>query len=241
MIRFRPIFLFVIICFAHIKAQEKEWETQAELSYVQTSGNSTSQTASAKLDFNGNISKNRYLLRAMFLTARDEGKEKASKLTGLLRYERVFSGRIFGFMEMGYLRDRFAGYEHRLSAGPGIGIDIIHTKKHILKSLLSGMYTFESYTVELLETDHFTTVKTALNYEWNIRENTTLKTGVDYSTSLENQDKYYFNGESSLSVGISSRISIGVSYLVNYQNLVPSPEIKSTDTSFLTSIILSLS
>ena len=231
----------IILGFLNVQAQDNPWAIKSELSYVRTTGNSSSETASIKLDVNRNGEKNRYIFQTMFLTASSDDKKTANKLMSEFRYERVFSGRIFGFMDAVYLRDTFAGYEHRFSLGPGVGIDMLNNEKHVLKSLLSGHYAHEDYTVDSLGTKGFATIKVALNHEWKITDNTTLKTGADYAMSMENKEQYYFNGETSLSVGISSRISIGLSYLINYRNLVPSPDIKSTDTSFLASIILNLS
>lgn len=238
----RIILVFSFIFFVHlsIHAQEKTWERRAELSYVQTTGNSRSETASVKLDINGKGEKNRAFMRVLYLLMRDEGQQKANKLSSGIRYERIFTGRLFGFIDTGYLRDKFAGFEHRISVGPGIGYDIITSEKHVLKSLVSGMFFYEKYAINGKNTDHFATVKLALNYGLNIKENVSFKTNGNYSVSLKDREKYYINVESSLSVGINSRLSLGISHLVNYQNLVPAPHIQSTDTSFLTSLIVNL-
>ena len=39
---------------------------------------------------------------------------------------------------------------------------------------------------------------------------------------------------------ISSKLSIGMSYLVKIQNVVPRPEIETTDTAFMSSLIINL-
>jgi putative salt-induced outer membrane protein len=238
----RVVLVIMFMLFVHlsIHAQEKTWERRAELSYVQTTGNSRSETASFKLDVNGKGEKNRAFMRLLYLLMRDEGQQKANKFSSGIRYERVFTGRLFGFIDTGYLRDRFAGFEHRVSAGPGIGYDMMTGEKQVLKSLVSGMYVYEKYAVNDHNSDRFATLKMALNYGWNIKENVSFKTNGNYSVSLKDHEKYYINVESSLSVGINSRFSIGISYLVNYQNLVPAPHIRSTDTSFLTSLIVNL-
>ena len=240
MSRIRLVLSLILFVPLGIQAQEKTWERRAEFSYVQTTGNSRSETASFKLDVNGKGEKNRVFMRLLYLLMRDEGQQKANKLSSGIRYERIFTGRLFGFIDTGYLRDRFAGFEHRMSAGSGIGYDVMTGGRHVLKSLVSGMYVYENYAISNHDTDRFATLKLALNYGWNIKENVSFHANGNYSVSLKDREKYYINAESSLSVGINSRLSLGISYLVNYQNLVPAPNIRSTDTSFLTSLIVSL-
>ena len=53
-------------------------------------------------------------------------------------------------------------------------------------------------------------------------------------------EKYYIDVETALEVASSDQLSIGLRYLVNYQNQVPALGIKKTDTAFLTSLIVNL-
>lgn len=233
------IFLGIIVC-STLNAQENEWTTRMELSYVSTSGNTSTQTLSGKLDMEGLKGKTRFFLKSACLASKNEEKEVANKWTSEIRVERIFSGRFFGFIGLNYLRDRFAGFKYRLNIGPGLGIDIVKYEKHMLKCLVSSTYYWETYSVESVESDQFISAKFGLNYEWIIRQNVSYKASCNYAMSLENSSKYYLFGETSLSVSISDNLAIGISYLVNFQNLVPDPEIGKTDTSFLTSFIITL-
>ena len=232
--------LFVALFLSQVFAGEKKIATRFELSYAQTSGNTKTENISGNLNVQGSFQKNKVIARSGYLMAKNNQTESANKFNVEIRYERIFTTRIFGFIESAYLRDRFSGYEYRFSTGPGLGFVIIQKEKHELKALLSGRYDFEKGSVGAAEAESYTSAKLAGEYAGKIKEHVTLKGKVNYLTSVEEMEKYYINAEAALEVAMSDQLSIGLRYLVNYQNQVPAPEIKKTDTAFLTSIIVNL-
>lgn len=219
-------------------AQEQVWTPKAELSYVSTSGNTRTQTFSGKLELKGEMGADRFLLSLGYLNARDDGVDKASRLNADLRYEHVFAGRLFGFLGAGYLRDRFAGFEHRISAGPGLGLDILKEDLHTLKGSISSEYVHESSFPSDAGESEFATASLGVEYGWKIRENVTYSLDIRSMHSLKDSEKYYIEAKTSLSVAMNATISIGISYSVNYQNSPAAPDIERADTSFLTSLIV---
>jgi putative salt-induced outer membrane protein len=232
--------LFVILFFSHSFASEKKITTRFELSYARTSGNTKTENISANYNLEGLFEKNKVIARCGLIMARNDQTESANKFNAEIRYERTFTGRLFGFIESIYLRDRFSGYEYRFSTGPGLGFVVIQKEKHELKALLSGLYDFEKGSVGTSESSSYASAKLACEYAGKIKEHVILKGKADYLTSVDETEKYYINAETSLEVAMSSHISIGLRYLVSYQNQVPAPEIKKIDTTFLTSLIFNL-
>ncbi len=236
-----PISLFyILILVPCLFAQDKTRETHLELGYVSTSGNTDTQTLSGKVDIKLRGEKNRLFVQSTYLRSENDGEEDANRFTAGIRAERVFSGRLFGFIGLDYLIDRFAGYRHRLSVGPGLGFDILKSEIHKLKGLISGNYVVEDYSVEGVESDGYGSVKGSMNYEWVVRTNVLFKTQISSSVSLENSEKYFLFGEAAVEVAISNRLSLGVGYRINYQSIVPGPDIEKTDMSFMTSLIVNL-
>ncbi|GBE36028.1 hypothetical protein BMS3Bbin07_00165 [bacterium BMS3Bbin07] len=82
------------------------------------------------------------------------------------------------------------------------------------------------------------TGKVTLKYEWEILENLKFKEKLDYSVSFKNTDNFFIDSATSVEAKINRALSLGLSYVVKYQNLLPSPEIKHTDTTFLTTLII---
>jgi putative salt-induced outer membrane protein len=236
----RLCLLFVASILGQGFGGEGKTAARVELSYAQTSGNTKTENISVNFNVEGQFQKNKCIARGGYLMAKTNQTESADKFNAEIRYERVFTSRVFGFIESTYLRDRFSGYEYRFSTGPGLGFVVIQKEKHKLNTLLSGRYDFEKGSMGASETSSYTSVKLAGEYIGKIKEHVTLKGKADYLTSVEDMGKYYIDAETALEIALSDRLSIGLRYLVNYQNQVPALGIKKTDTAFLTSLIVNL-
>ncbi|MBN1781936.1 DUF481 domain-containing protein [bacterium] len=223
-----------------LSGEEKTGKTDLGLSYVATSGNTSTETFSGKLSMERECVSVRCLFRGSMLQTRDNDEEKANKLELGTRGEKVVTAGLFVFLEFTYTRDRFSGYTYRASVGPGLGYDIISNEKHQFKSLVSSMLYKDKYAVGDTDEETYGTVKTALNYMWQIQPNMKLESNSHYLVSVKDTEKSFFLWDAAVNVAINSRFSIGVSYQVNVQNQVPAPEIKKTDTSFMTSLLVHL-
>ncbi len=213
-------------------------KTRTELSFVETSGNTDTQTFSVKLEAKKEGIRNRYFLTAKALYAKENGRETSNQSSIDGRWERVLTERLFGLLTSGFSMDKFSGYEYRLYGGPGLGYDLIKTDHHVLQSLLSLIYSYDEFSVGDISSDSYLTGKVTLKYEWEILENLKLKEKLDYSVSFKDTDNFFLNSATSVEAKINRALSLGLSYVVKYQNLLPSPEIKHIDTTFLTTLII---
>jgi putative salt-induced outer membrane protein len=224
------------------KAQEIEgnapWKTHIEVSYVSTSGNTETETLSGKLEVKKEGPKNRYIARSNVLYARNNNEDTSNKGALEARWERTINKRLFGFLTSKYSRDKFSGYKYRISAGPGIGYDIIRTDKHFLKGLVSVLYNHDRYSEGFDKSDDYSAGTTGINYEWKILENLKFKENADYLVSFDDTDKYFINSETALEVKINNYLSLGLSYVIAYQNYLPKAGAEHVDTTFMTSLII---
>ena len=227
-----------------VQAEERKdqaaWKTRIELSYVTTSGNTDAETLSGKLDAKKEEETNRYFLRGSALRAEDRGDETANKWLLDGRWERALKKKLFGFLTASYLKDKFSGYDYRVGSGPGFGYDLIKTKEHHLKGMISALYCYDKFTEGEKSSDSYIAGKAAVNYEWHILENLKFKENADYLVSFEDTDRYFINSETALEVKVNGNVSLGVSYSIAYQNKPPFPDIEQTDKVFLTSLIVDL-
>ena len=233
------LFLAAFIIYAGTD-DESGWKTNLGLSYVATSGNTQTQTLSGKLGSEGEISSVRCVIKGSYLLTKDDKTEKANKLDANVRGEKIIMAGLFGFIEAGYLRDRYSGYTYRASVGPGLGYDIIQCEKQQLKGLASFMFYSDKYSVGTVDKESYGSFKAGFQYKWILQENVQFQWNADYLISLKEQDKYFLNTDTSLDVAINSRLAIGLSYQIRYQNQIPSMEVKKTDTAFMTSLIINL-
>ena len=230
------VFAVAALCGSAWSAEkEGPWKSHAELSYAQTNGNTDTKTFAGKLETSLDLSPNRYYLKAGGLYGEDEGDKTASRWLADGRYERAFTERFFGFLTASYLKDTFSGYDSRISAGPGVGYDIVKTEDHLLKGLLGVLYTWDNLTDGT--TDDYAAGKAAIDYAWQINKVLKFKQYADYLQSLEDSDIYFANSVTALEAKVASAVSLGLSFAVNYQHEPPN-DLKNTDTRFLTSLIV---
>lgn len=230
--------LFILIP-VFLDAEDEGWKTRIGLSYVNTSGNTETETFSGKLDLNGSGWGNRYIVGVSYLFAKTVDVESVNKFSSEARAERVLTGRLFAFLGASCLRDQYAGYNSRVSAGPGLGLDILKQEKQAFKGMLSSMFYFDDYAAANAASESYATGKAGLTYDWQIKEHVSLKALGDYLVSLEETDRYFVTGDISIQAGINSRIAVGLGYQINYQNAPPDPAaVKKTDTTFLSSVIV---
>ncbi|WP_456382863.1 DUF481 domain-containing protein [Persephonella sp.] len=232
-----PAVLFLSLFFVNSYGEEKkDWKIHGELSYVKTSGNSKTETFATRVEANWKKTVNRLIGKGSFLYGKTDGTENTNKLYLLGRWERLLTERLFGFLQGDYLKDKFSGYNYKTVWSAGLGYDILKTEHHTLKGLAALGYTFSDYKAGKNKT--YTTGTAELDYKWKIRENLTFKQMLNYQVNLESTSVYFLKSDSSLQVKINANFALGVGYRVFYQNKPPSPDIKKTDTTFLTSLII---
>lgn len=239
------ITLGILMSGAIVYAQEEEkkpedvtWKTRAEFSYVKTSGNSDTETMSGKLETKREEAVNRYYGKANVFRAEDNNNDTANKWLLDGRWERVLNDRLYGFLTANYLKDKFSGYKYRVGGGPGVGYEIVKTKDHTLKGSVAVLYYYDRYSTGPEKSDDYVAGKAAISYEWQIWDNLKFKEDADYLVSFEDTQKYFINSETALEVKIKEKVSLGISYIINYQNEPPSNTIRQTDKIFLTSLII---
>ncbi len=219
---------------------ETEWKVRSELSYVQTTGNTDNQTLAGKIEASADATPNRYFAKAKGLYGKTGGDVTSSSWTAGARYERAITERFFAFVAADYLKDTFSGYDMRVTVGPGAGYDFLKTDAHTLKGLLSVLYVQENLHAVPEPTDDeesYAAGKAEGNYAWQITENLKFKQNADISISFDDTDVYFVNSETALEAKLSDKLSLGIGYIVNYQNQ-PAGGAEHTDTTFLTSLVI---
>lgn len=230
-----PVFLAMFVAGPSAGAEAPEWKIRAEASYVRTTGNTDTQTLGAKIDASREGQPNRYYAKGQGLFAEDDGDQTASRWLAQGRYERTITERFFGFLAATYLRDKFGGYEYRVTVGPGVGYDFLTGPAHKLKGLLGVLWAYDKFEEE--GSDSYAVGDASLDYGWQIRENLKFQQFVGYQQSMEDSSVYFAKSETGFEVKATDRISLGLRYTVTYQNEPPA-DADETDTVFLTSLIV---
>jgi len=217
-----------------------EWKTKAKLSYVNTTGNTKTEVFAGKVEASADAAPNRYYVNASGLYGKNSGDVNTSRWFTGTRYERALSERLFAFLAADYLKDTYAGYDMRVTVGPGVGYEFLKTEVHNLKGLFSVVYVREDLHAvpePSDDTDSYAAGKAEGNYTWQFNEHLKFIQNADFSLSFKDTDVYFANSETGLEVKVSEHLSLGMSYIVNYQHAPPAGA-DDTDTTFLTSLVV---
>jgi putative salt-induced outer membrane protein len=115
----------MVIAEAAQTTDKKPLSGQSELGYVQTAGNTKTQTVNAKLKVDQNISawENSYALEA--LNSAQEEQTSAEKYAAKAQGNRLFTAKNYGFAVLTYDDDRFSGFDYESTAALGYGRKVI--------------------------------------------------------------------------------------------------------------------
>ncbi len=231
------LLLVVFLCFGE-ESIKSPWSVHLELSFVNTSGNTSTSTLSEKLEIERSEEKNRLFFKNSFLYSKRNNRETANRLELSSRLERLITSKLFIFMSGSYERDKFSGYDYKWSAGGGLGYDLIKSPLQELKVLVSFPYYYNR--IREGGVDNYATFKSELFYRRKLLSNLKFKEEINYILNLSDTRFFFVNSETSLEVSITDNLSLGVSYKIYYQNKPPAPEVKRLDTVFATSLIFNL-
>ena len=210
------------------------FDKHLELSYVQTSGNSNTNTFSTKLEATTKLSEKSDLrAKGSALYSENEDKTSANKYDVELDYNRMLDEKIYYYTGINYLKDQLSDYDYRLNIGPGFGYKFINDDIQTLDIQAGLDYAFDKY--ENGKKDEYVAPRTETNYRYRINDNMQFKQMLSFLISSEDSEKYFFTSESSLNLKMIENISLGISYRIDYVNQT---EKENTDRKFLTSLII---
>ena len=218
--------------------QESSFSKRVELGLVATGGNTESSTVSGKVDLEKKWANSSLWLGGSALSSRQDGKEVAGKTTAGLKGRRRLSGRLFASLTGDYERNRFAGFDYRIQAGPGLGLEIAKGERHALSATASGVLFWERSVAPSAEAETFFSLKAGAEDLWKLTPQFTLKNKVDFFVPLKESDRYLVNWTASVESALSKVLSLGMGYTLNYQNRPPVAGLKKTDTLLTGSLIV---
>lgn len=250
---------------ARIKALESQLEvddslmTHTELGYIQTGGNTDTQTFN--LDAKANKGWGKHIGNIMFdgQYASDDGKETKNKFVTEITYDYEFTNRFSFNYLAGYKSDKFSGFEYQAYTGPGARYKAIASEKQKLTVDGNILYAIDRYDSVYVDgsgtvidypdstsgatlqssayNDSYTGYRIKGVYSLQLLSN--LKFGQELSMrgSFESADDYFVFSKTALSSKLSDMFAVGASYKVDYIN-VPATGKDTTDTTFTINLIV---
>lgn len=231
--------LFVIAFFAlPVFGQAVDaWTSSAGAGIALTSGNSDTQNVNLSFNTLWDPKTTRtFKADAVYLLGRNDGEKQVDKATANARYEGLFSPRAFWFGEVAYLRDPFKEISYLVSPLAGAGIHVINDASRKLTLDAAAGAVVESSASFGRDTSG--ALKAGETFDWTISpvsKFTQRLTGLwkadDFGDAL-----YHF--DAGLSTTVATRLELKVSYLYDYKNRTPSPDVEKGDSALFAALLV---
>ena len=165
--------------------------------------------------------------KVSFVRAETDGEETARSLGLDGRVSRDLTPRVGVFGRGAYLRDTFAGIEHRIGAEGGLAWKVVDVDPHALSLDVGIGYTTET---RLAEADRsFGTGTLALAYQWALNDTAEIANNARLTANLQDGPDWRLDDTVAVSASLNRTLSLKLSYQVKYLNR-PVPGFEKTDT-----------
>ena len=204
---------------AAVQAQEapKSWKDAAELSYVQTSGNSKTSTLSAKNLFNYDWRKAALEVAAGGLGTQSRNVQTAEQYGAHQKVSLKLAGKNYAFEKTAWNKDRFAGIKDRHDLSVGVGRNFLDTADDKLFAEAGGGYIFED-RLPGSDNQSFGTYRAYAKYIRTLSATANASQDLEYLGNLKESKGYRMNAETALVTSISTHFSLKASRTWKFVN-----------------------
>lgn len=221
-------------------APESPWKNQSQIAFVQTSGNSVSESTSVKQETTYTQSLITTKIFASYLKTSAENattgknEESARRWDAGIRLDRKISDSWSGFLGYTVESDKYAGYQQRHSTDLGAKYNFLKTEK--LEMLGEAGYRYVHQN-NINDTQiHFNSARTYVEAVYKLNATNSAKLWVEYIPNFDDSEDNLLNTEASLTSALSTLFSLKVAYLVKKDNK-PEPGREKIDRTITTALV----
>ena len=194
----------------------KKWKDQAELSVVQTRGNSEVLTIQFK-----NVLTNNYTerlsseLKTEALYGETDGSANAERYLAEGRMDYKLGSKFSTALKAGWKKDIIGGIFNRYYLGPALVYRFVDGPTHFLKNEIGVDYVLEKYTDQT--EDEFASGNFLLAYEWAFAEENKFIQSVALFRDFNVEDNVQIESITGIVSKLNSYFSLKTTYQVNHQ------------------------
>ncbi len=220
--------------FESAEAPPPPLEARGELSFVSTGGNASTETFGLSGDVTRRAGRGTTSGRGRFVTAEADGIDSARSTMFQVRHGRRVSSRIELFGRGGYLRDLFAGVEHRVEGSGGVTFTVSGRPHAFTIDAGLGMISETRLDVD---DDRFATGTAGANYTWAISPTTSVAAEAAAIADLDEASNWRMSSDVSLLAGLNRVLSARLSFGTRYVN-TPVPGFRRTDRTMSAALVI---
>ena len=208
--------------------------------YISTQGNTETTTYAADGKIKKGFSKHlfelsfdgQYASETDLIT--DVENETKNKYFVELEYNYEFTDRFaIGYLS-GFTQDRFSSYDYQSYTGPGAKYKVIKSDIHNLTLEGNMLYARDKYKDLMPDKDtainSYASLRVKGVYAWQVLENLGFTQELTYRTDVEDTELYFAYSKTELKSKISDMFSAGLSYKLDYVNIIL-PGMEHSDTT----------
>jgi putative salt-induced outer membrane protein len=218
-------------------AQEKGWSDKAEVSFVQTGGNTDVVSFKLKNLLKYNYSEQwSFQWRANVLFAKSNSEKSAERYDTEVRADYALSPHAYFYGQSGWAQDTFAGLDHRFFGGPGFGYVFLPGLRHVIGVELGGQFAKEDYT-DGTDSD-FMEGRVFCGYAFLFNDAVTFSQEVEYLHNFRTSGQFKVIAVTAIKTRLTDRFALRVAYEIRYDNQPTPEELKKTDTLLSASLVI---
>jgi putative salt-induced outer membrane protein YdiY len=193
-------------------------------------GNTKRDSGFITAEANRRTEKDRVKFRYLFNYGEEDGEVTTRNHYGEGKYDYFFTKKFFGYIGLELYNDRFKDTKLRTFVGPGIGYQVWEDpKKSLLFEAGLSYFNLDRYHGE---DDSGMAARLGWDFRYNILKWLIFNDRLQFYPTIGEGGDYFFRNEAALNVPLSSRWSLKLSNIIDY-NSDPSPSFKRTDVQWL--------
>jgi putative salt-induced outer membrane protein YdiY len=234
-IRLRNLSVAVLLSFVAARAGAQapppppppNHETNAEVSFVGTTGNSSTNSIGIGLGRLDHIDGWLFTSKLAYVNNSSDGEQKAESITLAFQGAKILTRKLSVFAKYGFLHDRFAGIESRQTLAAGEAYIFVETKRHKLTA--DGALGYQSEEQTVPPTVKSGTWDMGLLYALRLSDTTEVTDDARILFSLSDGADWRSGNIFAVTAKLATIFSLKVSNTVRYVNQ-PVPGFQKTDT-----------
>jgi putative salt-induced outer membrane protein len=226
------VFIILIAVFNNIPAaygEEKKWKDEAELSLIDTNGNTEVLSLSAKNNLQYTFDENlKGTWKLSTLYGESDGVKNAESYSTEVRLDYLFTDQLYAAGIAGWLKDEFAGIEAKYYIGPAVGYRLFTGPRHFLLGEVGLNYVTEKYIDNTDE--EFIEGRGFCKYEYAFTDKNKFAQSIEFLYNFDDSADYKVNSETALISALNDYLSLKASYEIKYANKPTPQTLEDTDT-----------
>lgn len=234
--------------------------THTELGYIQTQGNTQTETFSLDANAKKGWGKHIFSIALDAQYATEKRVETKNKFITELQYNYEITPKLaFGYM-FSFKKDRFSGYDYQIYTGPTVRYTAIKNKTQNLSLELGALYAqdniedihydasgaaiaypnpnnLQTVTTTYGKIDNYALYRLKGVYNRQLLENLKFAQELSYRASTKDERNYFVTSKTALTSKLSDIFSAGITYKIDYMNL-PASDKEYSDRTFIANLII---